>query len=600
MKAAEATALVNAARELLHAGDAVGANRVLAPVINKLRADAGALHLMGLIKKAQNQLGEAERYLRAAIAHALSDGGYYNDLGVVLQARGAYTEATRVFRAAFALMPKAEAVRVNLVRCLMASGELAEAEAEARAYVTSTPGAESWTLLGQVQRAQERHDLALASAKVALDYAPKIRGLQHSYAAALDRAGRPKEALTIYTELAGKALDSQELALNLARGLYLDGAKKDAELVLENAIKKWPTALLHTPLARMRLARGLKEDCTALLQAEIARQPDDLTLRLACADTLHRGHMPVPALNVLHAALQHAPDTPALLSAYGIVLDEVDRPQDALQVLRRVTQIAPGERVAQRNLLSTLLRARQPDEALGIARALRVDDPDEQYLVAIEATALRMLGDRAYEAIYDYDRYVRAYDIEPPRGFFTVENFNAALAEALRHQHRVNAHPLDQHLFNGSQTARSLLTLDEPNIKAFMSAVDASVRDYISRLPAEQRDAMGRRRTDRYRYAGLWSVRLTDQGFQPNHVHDRGWISSAYYVSLLTSEKPATQRAGWLKFGEPHRPLPNCETEIIHEPKVGRLVLFPSYMWHGTIPFEGSERLSMSFDVIPG
>lgn len=592
--------MVNAARELLHAGDAVGANRVLAPVMDRIRTDAVALHLMGLIKKAQNQMEEAERYLRAAIAHALSDGGYYNDLGVVLQARGAYTDAIRVYRAAHALMPQAEAVRVNLVRCLMAAGDLAEAEKEARTYVTMLPGAESWTLLGQVQRAQERHDLALASAKAALDYAPKLRGLQHSYAAALDRAGRPKEALAIYTDLAGKSLDSQELALNLARGLYLDGAKKDAELVLENAIKKWPTAQMHTPLARMRLARGMGEDAVALIKAEMARQPDDLTLCLACADTLHRGKMPVQSLNVLHEAIARAPDTPALLSAYGIVLDEVDRPEDALQVMRRVTQIAPGERVALRNMLTILLRARRPDEALSIARALLVDDPDEQFLIAIEATAMRLLGDRRYEAVYDYDRFVRAYEIEPPRGFFTAENFNTTLAESLRHQHRVNAHPLDQHLHHGAQTARSLLTLEEPNIKAFMTAVDASVRDYISRLPPEQNDAMGRRRTDRYRYAGLWSVRLTQDGFQPNHVHDRGWISSAYYVSVLANERPKAQRAGWLKFGEPHRPLPGCDAEIIHEPKVGRLVLFPSYMWHGTIPFEGSERLSMAFDVIPG
>jgi hypothetical protein len=28
-------------------------------------------------------------------------------------------------------------------------------------------------------------------------------------------------------------------------------------------------------------------------------------------------------------------------------------------------------------------------------------------------------------------------------------------------------------------------------------------------------------------------------------------------------------------------------------------VLFPSYMWHGTVPFEGAERLSMAFDLVP-
>jgi hypothetical protein len=33
------------------------------------------------------------------------------------------------------------------------------------------------------------------------------------------------------------------------------------------------------------------------------------------------------------------------------------------------------------------------------------------------------------------------------------------------------------------------------------------------------------------------------------------------------------------------------------EPKQGRLVLFPSTMWHGTRPFDAGERLTVAFDV---
>jgi hypothetical protein len=31
------------------------------------------------------------------------------------------------------------------------------------------------------------------------------------------------------------------------------------------------------------------------------------------------------------------------------------------------------------------------------------------------------------------------------------------------------------------------------------------------------------------------------------------------------------------------------------------LALFPSYMWHGTVPFtQGAERLTIAFDLVPG
>jgi hypothetical protein len=35
-------------------------------------------------------------------------------------------------------------------------------------------------------------------------------------------------------------------------------------------------------------------------------------------------------------------------------------------------------------------------------------------------------------------------------------------------------------------------------------------------------------------------------------------------------------------------------------PQPGRLVLFPSMLWHGTVPFSArAERLTIAFDVVP-
>lgn len=601
MKSAEALALASASRELLGLGDAEGAERVLAPVLPQLKSDPAALHLMGLIKKAQNQLEDAERHLRSAIAQSLSEGAYYNDLGVVLQARGSYAEATRVFRAAMALAPEVNVVRVNLVRCLLTAGELAEAEREARACVAAEPNSETWTLLSAVQRTQERYDDALNASEQALRCGPRLRGLRYNYANALERVGRHKEALDIFEKLSKKDLDTPDLALSFIRALYMEGRKKEAEDAAVQSVEQWPgSGALHGALARMRWLRGDGENCTALMEDAWSNRPSDVSLRLVCADALHRGGHREKALRTLEQALLLAPDVPALLSAYGIVLDELDRPEEGLRALRRVSELAPTSRTAQRNLLSTLLRAGRPDEALRIARDLRTQDPDEQYLIAIEATALRMHGDGAYDMLHDYDRFVRTYEIPSPRGYFTAENFNASLGDVLRSQHRTFAHPLDQQLHNGTQTNRNLLHVADPAIRAFMTVVEGAVRDYVSRLRVEPGHPFTRRTNERFRYSSLWSVRLGKDGYQPNHVHDRGWISSAYYVARQPPEKPRDPREGWLKFGEPNRPPAGCGPDKWVEPKLGTLVLFPSYMWHGTAPSEGSERLSASFDVVPG
>ena len=94
------------------------------------------------------------------------------------------------------------------------------------------------------------------------------------------------------------------------------------------------------------------------------------------------------------------------------------------------------------------------------------------------------------------------------------------------------------------------------------------------------------------------------RGFHLNHVHPQGWISSAYYVELPDGMEQQTergQRAGWLQFGEPGMSRPVCGPDHFVEPRAGRLVLFPSHFWHGTVPFEsGGRRLTAAFDVVPG
>jgi hypothetical protein len=60
-------------------------------------------------------------------------------------------------------------------------------------------------------------------------------------------------------------------------------------------------------------------------------------------------------------------------------------------------------------------------------------------------------------------------------------------------------------------------------------------------------------------------------------------------------------REGWIKFGEPGIPTkPEAPAEHYVQPSPGLLVLFPSYMWHGTVPFSGDRnRLTVAFDVLP-
>jgi hypothetical protein len=232
------------------------------------------------------------------------------------------------------------------------------------------------------------------------------------------------------------------------------------------------------------------------------------------------------------------------------------------------------------------------------ASAALSKEPNDQHALAFLTTAWRLLGDPRYRRLCDYETMISAHEIETPRGWAHLGDYLDDLASALRELHVYRTHPLGQSLRGGSQTDRSLVVSENPVIQAFFSSVDRPILRHIAGLGAAE-DPLRRRIASGYAIAGAWSAQLGPCGFHVNHVHQKGWLSSACHVDL----PPAIEEghAGWLKFGEPGVPTsPALPPERFVKPVRGRLLLFPSYFWHGTVPFGGqTNRLSIAFDLTP-
>ena len=170
-----------------------------------------------------------------------------------------------------------------------------------------------------------------------------------------------------------------------------------------------------------------------------------------------------------------------------------------------------------------------------------------------------------------------------------------ALTNVMRSLHRMKAPYPEQSVRGGTQTDRQLFFHPDLAVQTARAKVSAAVADYVEGLP--ERDAthplLSLPRDQPLRFEGSWSVRLTGAGYHHSHTHVLGWISSALYVSL-----PDSTDCGHLALGAPP---PELELPLQHyrhvEPKAGRLVLFPSTMWHCTEPFAVGERLTIAFDV---
>jgi Putative 2OG-Fe(II) oxygenase len=173
----------------------------------------------------------------------------------------------------------------------------------------------------------------------------------------------------------------------------------------------------------------------------------------------------------------------------------------------------------------------------------------------------------------------------------------AELADQLRALHTAARPYADQSVRHGTQTDRSVLLRHEAVLQRTRTALLDAVADYRRRLtPEVGHPQLGAIPGDLL-VAGSWSVRLTGGGgHHVAHTHPQGWVSTAFYVAVPDDLGPAP--AGHIVFGAPpaELDLPLSPYRTVG-PVAGRLVVFPSTMWHATLPYAAGERLIVSFDI---
>ena len=63
-----------------------------------------------------------------------------------------------------------------------------------------------------------------------------------------------------------------------------------------------------------------------------------------------------------------------------------------------------------------------------------------------------------------------------------------------------------------------------------------------------------------------------------------------------------SEHSGWIEFGHPpdHFPAPKRPGLRYQKPEPGMFLLFPSYVYHRTVPFDSdTRRISIAFDFEP-
>jgi tetratricopeptide (TPR) repeat protein len=384
-----------------------------------------------------------------------------------------------------------------------------------------------------------------------------------------------------------------------ARDLRRRGLIDQAEAVLREAVRRRPEHQeAHRDLVQLVWTRTSDAAAAmAELDAAVRALPTALNLRVTRARLLGavgRGDLAHDAYQALSATAAGANAQFRMEASRAAVAYD---PAAAVDHAQRAVRALPGDLRAACVLAEALLADGLADQAAPVVEGVLAKAPDDQGVLALAATAWRLTGDARYGDLYDYDALVGGGPIATPAGWNSLPAYLADLVGALARLHGRETDPIGQSVRLGTQTRHDLLRDPDPAIQAFFQAIDAPIQNHLARLGRGE-DPVRRRNRSGYRIAGAWSVNLRPGGFHIDHVHPEGWLSSACHIEAPVSDG---DHAGWLKFGQPGLPTaPRLEAERFQRPEPGRLVLFPSYMWHGTVPFTaGPRRLSIAFDLLP-
>jgi tetratricopeptide (TPR) repeat protein len=597
------------ASALLQTNNLLAAETILRETFIQYPAQPDVLLLLGQLRFRQELHIQAEELLRRSLELIQRQSPHHASalvyLSLALKGQGRVQESIDVLRTTIAVHRACVEAHLNLGQLYQDSGNFEEAERSYRNALRHRPNFAAALLgLGTVLNALRRPseaETALRRAQAQPDAGVLAVPLACNLGIARQLAGDYAGALAHF-EYAGRIdTTNSKICHEKGRLLHHLGRTEEALSSFRRAVGCDPTNLsAHYDLNQL-LYRLRSEDFLASFDQAAVRRPTDVRLPLAKAQLLLKSDRAGEAHEIFATLYKVEPKNLGVIEGLAASEVELNKCGAAIDHYRAGLKGNPEDVTLMAGLSVALIRAREAKDAANTAEQILSRHPYDQTILAILGSAWRMTNDAREEELNRYDELVQVIDLEPPDGYTDAILFNQDLNRMLDPLHPEAREYLDQSLRGGTQTSGDIFSVGPELVQRLKARIAEAVELYISRLPSSDKHPFLSRSAGGFAYKGAWSSRLRCDGYHSSHAHPAGWISSAYYISLPSSVARGSDGQGSLQFGEPPFDLGFSDPVRRRiQPIVGRLVLFPSYLWHGTAPFHSREhRTTIAFDVIP-
>jgi len=308
---------------------------VTKPDVVALLQTALALHQMG-------QVHQAERIYRDVIAIDANNANALNLLGLIVQDRGDLGEAERFFKAASAHSPQAPSFHFNLATVLTLKKDLSGAlDAYARAIACDPSFAEAYLNRGVLYYAQQYFDDALKDFQKATTLAPQdARGYfnQGRSEVELSKSVRAEASLRRAIQLQP---GYSEASLALADVLVGMSRVSEAIVVLRDQLKFKSDAACFSALGNLLRKSGDWDAALAAHRSAVAMNADDVLILHNYGATLFEAARFVEAEAVFYRAITRDPSFTKSYEGLAKTQEFLGLPDKAIETLRQALHRNP-------------------------------------------------------------------------------------------------------------------------------------------------------------------------------------------------------------------------------------------------------------------
>ena len=541
----------------------------------------------------EGKLEEAERLYQKILETQPIHLMAINNLGVLLFSLGRLKEAEENYKKLIKLKPDFAEAYNNFAKTLFKLNRINEAVENHKKAIELKPNyIEAHNNLGTIMYKLDRLEEAQESYKKVIEFKPSSPNTYYNLGNISNNLDKLEDAEKNYKKAIELKPNFFEAYYNLANTLKDLDRLEDAEKNYKKAIEfKDDDAIVYNNLASTLEELGRYKEAEKNYKKAIELKPDFFETYISLAATLRKLNKLDESEEIYSKALNLKPGWKDALFGKGETLFEKKNFELAL----RDFDICNTSDSRWRSLTCLYALGKMEEIYERIEKYSDLDDKN-----------LRVAAFSAFIS-YKQKKITKHNFCNNPIDFIHTSNISSHLKksnlfinEAIKELGNVKTRwePFGRTTFNGYHSGNKLNLFKNPQEK--MNKLRSIILDEIDKycLKFKNESCSFIKKWPYENDLFSWYINLKKQGYQTAHCHPSGWLSGVIYLKVVPT---LDKNEGAIEFSlnGPHYSDDNS-LKVIHKPKVGDIVLFPSSLYHRTIPFTtDTDRIIVSFDLIP-